>query len=149
MSASSMMMAADLPPSSNVVRLSCSPQSEAMRRPAVGEPVKAILSVPRWVTRCSPTSRPAGTMFNTPGGSSASMQTSANRYDVMGASGAGLSTMVQPAAMAGASFMTVNRSGEFQGTIAPTTPTGRRFRTVVPSMPSRVSWNGKVRASPA
>ena len=36
----------------------------------------------------------------------------------------GLTTSVQPAASAGASFQTSSSSGEFHGTIAPTTPTG-------------------------
>ncbi len=36
----------------------------------------------------------------------------------------GLTTTVLPAASAGASFHTVNRSGEFHGVIAPTTPIG-------------------------
>jgi hypothetical protein len=35
-----------------------------------------------------------------------------------------LATTVQPAASAGASFQHSSSSGEFQGTIAPTTPTG-------------------------
>ena len=39
-------------------------------------------------------------------------------------SSAGLSTIVQPAASAGAIFMQVRTMGEFQGTIAPTTPIG-------------------------
>jgi hypothetical protein len=38
----------------------------------------------------------------------------------------GLTTIVHPAASAGASFQTRSSSGEFQGTIAPTTPTGSR-----------------------
>ena len=43
----------------------CSPQMLAILRPAAVEPVKAILSTPAWRTRCSPTSRPAGTMLTT------------------------------------------------------------------------------------
>ena len=67
-SASSRMIAADLPPSSRLQRFSCSPQIAAMRRPAAVDPVKATLSTPGWRTRCSPASRPAGTMLTTPGG---------------------------------------------------------------------------------
>ena len=79
MSASSMMMAADLPPSSSVTRFNCSPHNAAIRLPAAVEPVKPILSTPGWVTRCSPTSRPAGTMLTTPDGSPASSNVSASR----------------------------------------------------------------------
>jgi hypothetical protein len=48
---------------------------------------------------------------------------------VMGVSSAGFSTTVQPAASAGASFSTAMIRGEFQGTMAPTTPI--RFATRV------------------
>ena len=48
-----------------------------------------------------------------------------------GASDAGFATIVQPAASAGATFQLSSRSGEFQGLIAPTTPTGSwSWRTV-------------------
>ena len=65
---SSSTMAADLPPSSSVPRLSCSPQISPIFLPAAVEPVKLTLSMPGWRTRCSPFSRPAGTMLRTPGG---------------------------------------------------------------------------------
>ena len=67
-SASSSTIAADLPPSSRLTRLSCSPHTDAILRPAAVEPVNATLSMPGWATRCSPTSRPAATMLTTPGG---------------------------------------------------------------------------------
>jgi hypothetical protein len=38
----------------------------------------------------------------------------------------GLITTVQPAARAGATFQVISSSGEFQGVIAATTPTGSR-----------------------
>ena len=47
-----------------------------------------------------------------------------------GVSSAGFSTTVHPQARAGAIFQTAFISGKFQGTITPTTPTGRRFTTV-------------------
>ena len=40
----------------------------------------------------------------------------------MGAISLGFSTMVQPAAMAGATLQTIWFSGQFQGVISPTTP---------------------------
>src|SRR5205807_2217921 len=45
---------------------------------------------------------------------------------VGGVSCAGLSTTVQPAASAGATFHVARLSGKFHGTMAPTTPTGSR-----------------------
>ena len=95
-----------------------------IRLPAAVEPVNATLSTPGWVTRCSPTSRPAGTTLNTPGGTPASSSTSARTKLLSGASGAGLSTRVHPAASAGAAFHAANVTGAFHGTMAATTPTG-------------------------
>src|SRR3954462_5876982 len=123
-SASSRMIAADLPPSSSVQRLSRSPHNAAIRLPATVEPVNEILSTSGWVTMCSPTSRPACTMLSTPAGSPASCTASASRYAFRGASGAGFNTTVDPDASAGASFSMVTNSGTFHGTMAPTTPTG-------------------------
>ena len=78
-SASSSTIAADLPPSSSETRLSCSPQTAAILRPAAVEPVNATLSTPGCATRCSPTSRPAATMLTTPAGTPASVSSSASR----------------------------------------------------------------------
>ncbi len=147
-SASSRMIAADLPPSSRVQRFSCSPHSAAIFFPATVEPVKEILSTSGWVTMCSPTSRPACTMLSTPAGSPASCTASARRYAFSGVSGAGFSTMVEPEASAGASFSMVTNSGTFHGTMAPTTPTGSRRTSVGPSTPWRRSSNAYSRASP-
>ena len=100
-SASSRMMAADLPPNSSVQRLSVSPQMEPTRRPAAVDPVKPILSTPGLRTSRSPTSRPAGTTLMTPGGRPASSAISASSSASSGVSGAGLMTRVQPAIKAG------------------------------------------------
>jgi hypothetical protein len=66
------------------------------------------------------------TTFSAPGGSPASAPISASSSAVSGVSLAGLSTTVQPAASAGATFHEARLSGKFHGTIAPTTPTGSR-----------------------
>ena len=95
-----------------------------IRLPAAVDPVKATLSVPGWVTRCSPTSRPPGTTLTTPAGTPASSRTSASTKLLSGASGGGLTTTVQPAASAGATFHADSVTGAFQGTMAATTPTG-------------------------
>src|SRR5213595_564023 len=76
-SASSRMIAADLPPSSRVTRLSCWPQTVAMDRPAAVEPVKETLSTSLCATRYAPTSRPAGTMLTTPSGTPAGREVGA------------------------------------------------------------------------
>src|SRR5262245_1833366 len=142
-SASSRMIAADLPPSSRLTRFSCSPQIDAMRRPAAVEPVNAILSTPGWRTRCSPTSRPAGRTLTTPFGMPASFRMSAMRNASSGVSGDGLMMIVHPAISAGASFDMVTNWGTFHGTIAPTTPAGsRRTTTSLPKTPWRRSSHG-------
>ena len=103
-SASSQMMAADLPPSSRVQRLSCSPQMAPILRPAAVDPVNDTLSMSGWRTRCSPTSRSAATMLTTPAGRPDDSRISASTLASSGVSGAGLSTMVEPEASAGASL---------------------------------------------
>jgi hypothetical protein len=50
---------------------------------------------------------------------------------------------VHPAASAGATLSAALNSGAFQGTIAPTTPTGvARTRTSLPNTPVRVRVHG-------
>src|SRR4029077_716495 len=67
-----------------------------------------------------------GTTLSAPGGRPASSTISPSIRAVSGVSCAGLSTTVQPAASAGATFQVARLSGKFHGTIAPTTPTGSR-----------------------
>ena len=146
-SASSRMIAADLPPSSRLTRLSCSPQIDAMVRPAAVEPVKAILSTPLWRTRCSPTSRPAGITLTTPFGMPACSSSSAMSMASSGVSGEGLITIVEPVSKAGASFDIVTNWGTFHGTMAPTTPTPSERTTSEPIIPGRSSSQGYLAAS--
>jgi len=56
----------------------------------------------------------------------ASRISSPKRSAESGVCSAGFSTIVQPAASAGASFQAAIISGKFQGMIWPTTPTGSR-----------------------
>ena len=65
-----------------------------------------------------------GTTLSTPGGTPASIASSASRSAVSGVCSAGFSTAEQPAASAGASFQAAISSGKFQGRTSPTTPTG-------------------------
>ncbi|MNG29380.1 hypothetical protein D3C84_1147980 [compost metagenome] len=73
----------------------------------------------------APASAPIPLMtFTTPAGMPASRHSWPRRKAVSGVSSAGLSTTVQPQASAGTIFHRAIISGKFQGTMAPTTPTG-------------------------
>jgi hypothetical protein len=63
-----------------------------------------------------------------------------------GVSGAGLTTIVQPARSAGISLDMIVNCGTFHGGIAATTPTGSWRTMTSPSEPARVSSHGKARA---
>ena len=65
-----------------------------------------------------------GVTFNTPGGTPASLASSARYSALRDVSSAGFSTTEHPAAKAGANFQAAMRRGKFQGTTKPTTPTG-------------------------
>ena len=66
------------------------------------------------------------TTLKTPGGNPASSTSAANSSVEAGACSAGLTTIVQPAASAGATFQLISSTGEFHGVIAATTPSGSR-----------------------
>jgi hypothetical protein len=68
---------------------------------------------------------------------------------LIGASGAGLTTAVQPAARAGASFHADSMTGEFQGTMAATTPTGSWVTRPARSPASTRRSKAKLRISSA
>ncbi len=126
-SASANTMFGLFPPSSSETRFTVSAPMAAMRFPTAVEPVNAILSTPGWATSAAPVVAPGpGTTLRTPGGRPTSDATSASRSAVSGVSEAGLSTTVHPAASAGATFQEARFRGKFQGTMAPTTPTGSR-----------------------
>ena len=125
-SASSRTTAADFPPSSRLTRRNECPHSAAIRRPAAVDPVKATLSTPGWATSASPVATPPVRMDTTPSGSPAASITSARTTASNDASGAALTTTVQPASRAGASLVAMRTWGTFQATTAATTPTGSR-----------------------
>ena len=118
------MMLGDLPPSSSVTRLSARPALAPISRPTAVEPVNAILSTSGWSTSAAPVSPSPVTTLSTPSGMPASSASSPRRSAVSGVCSAGLSTIVLPAASAGASFQAAISSGKFQGMICPHTPTG-------------------------
>ncbi len=96
-------------------------------RPVVVSPVKEMRSTPRCLTSASPASSPVPlTRLNTPSGRPASAKMPAHSEAESGVSSAGLSTTVQPAASAGASFQDSSMNGVFHGVMSPATPTGER-----------------------
>jgi hypothetical protein len=64
--------------------------------------------------------------LTTPAGKPASSITDASSSVEAGETSDGLTTTVLPAASAGHSFQSSSSTGEFQGTMAPTTPSGSR-----------------------
>ena len=131
-SASSRMIAADLPPSSSVHGLSFSAAILPISLPTALDPVKVNLSSAGLSVNARPVSTPPGTTESTPSGRPASANTSAIRLVVSGVSAAGLSTMVQPASRAGPSLLAARKNGTFQATTAPTTPMGSLSTRVWP-----------------
>lgn len=136
-------IAADLPPSSSETLLSCPVAIAPIFLPTAVLPVKVTLSTPGCETRYSAASGSAGSTEITPSGTPASVKMSASILAVIGVSGAGFSTTVQPASRAGASLFAARNSGTFHAVIAATTPRGSRVTRVVPNPPTRVSRHGK------
>src|SRR4029453_17130485 len=79
-------------------------------------------------TSAAPTSGPSPvTTLTTPFGNPASAKSGANSSIDADVNSEGLTTAVQPAASAGASFQLVSVSGEFQGVMMATTPLASYF----------------------
>jgi len=76
--------------------------------PARVDPVKDIIATSGWPERYWPTVGPSPlTRLNTPFGTAASCMISAKMMPLIGAISLGFSTIVQPAAMAGATLQTI------------------------------------------
>ena len=120
--ASSIMIFADLPPSSSVTFLEVPIQAFWICFPTAVLPVKAILSTFGCATNAAPVSPYPVTILTTPAGSPASWQISANLSAVSEVVSAGLSTTVLPHAKAGATFQASISNGKFHGVIWPATP---------------------------
>ena len=104
-------------------------------QPTGPEPVKVISFTRSSATSTSPSSDELPTTTESqPGGSPASVISSASRSAESGVAVAGFSTTGQPAASAGASLCATRLSGKLKGLIAPTIPIGRR--SVNASLPS-------------
>ena len=78
------------------------------------------------------------TRLNTPFGTPASCSASANRMALSGAISLGFSTIVQPAASAGATLQTIWLMGQFQGVIRPQAPIGSLVISVPPRSSSKL-----------
>ena len=126
-SASSKMMNGEFPPSSSESFLSVSALPRASALPTAVEPVNVSFRTRKSCIHASATSlarcRDAGTMLITPAGMPASSASLAIASAESGVSSAGLATIVQPAASAGAILRARIAIGKFHGVIAATTPT--------------------------
>ena len=106
------MMFALLPPSSSAIFFTVSAPTCITRRPARVEPVKDTMSMSGLAAIASPTTGPVPvTRLNTPSGRPTSWMISASMKASMGATSLGLSTTVQPAAIAYATFAAIWWSG--------------------------------------
>ena len=116
-----------LPPSSRLTRLQPTAAAIMIFCPTARLPVNDSLSSIGWLIRASPVGSPGPvTTLSTGAGSPASSISAASRSTANVAYSDGLSTIVQPAARAGATFWANSGSGAFHGITAPTTPTGSR-----------------------
>ncbi|MCY1175899.1 hypothetical protein D9M73_161570 [compost metagenome] len=124
-SASAKTILGDLPPSSRSHRASRAAAIWLTALPDSVPPVKLIRATLGSRTKASPTSFPNPvTTLITPGGKPASSNNRATSSAEAELCSDGLCTTVQPAASAGAILLAASISGEFQGVIAATTPTG-------------------------
>ena len=111
-SASAKKMFGDLPPSSSEIFFNVAAALRMIVLPTSALPVNAILSTSGCATIAAPAVSPSPvTMFTTPGGRPASPKLDASSRIDSGVCSAGLSTVVQPAQIAGASFQAAIRSG--------------------------------------
>ena len=131
-SASSRMIAADLPPSSSEHGLSFSAAILPISLPTALLPVNVNLSISGLAVSARPVSGPPGTTESTPSGRPASAKISAIANSDSGVSAAGFTTIVQPATSAGPSLLAARKNGTFHAVTAATTPIGSRSTIVSP-----------------
>ena len=124
-SASSKTMKGALPPSSIETFFTVAAHCSSRIFPTAVEPVKVSLRTSGLPVSSAPMARaePVSTLM-TPAGMPARWHSSASASAENGVWCAGLQTMVQPAASAGASLRASIAEGKFHGVMAATTPTG-------------------------
>ena len=143
------MTLADLPPNSNVTRLTEAAANSATRLPARVEPVKLTMSTSGWVAKTSPTTGPKPlTRLKTPAGKPAAWMISVKIMALTGAISLGFNTTVQPAAKAGATLRVIWLRGKFQGVMQPTTPIGSRTTKELPTFSSQRKARATLAALP-
>jgi hypothetical protein len=133
-SASSKTMNGALPPSSSETFLTCPAHWAISSLPTSVEPVKPSLRT----TGLDVISRPISgascaspvTMLSTPGGRPASSPSFMTASAVSGVCSAGLRTIVQPAASAGAALRVGIAAGKFHGVMPAVTPTASLVTTI-------------------
>ena len=126
-SASAKTMFGDLPPSSSVTRARCvggAVHHGACRSPSRRE--RDLVDARVLDQRRARLGAEPGDDVEHAGREAGLLDQRANSSVEAGACSAGLTTNVQPAASAGASFQLISSTGEFHGVIAATTPTGSR-----------------------
>jgi hypothetical protein len=117
-----------LPPSSTCSGIRFLAQVAMIALPVSGEPVKLIRRTRGCPGSAAPASAPYPvTTLRTPGGIPASIASLARSRQVSGASSAGLTTIVLPVAIAGATSVTMIGPGTFHGMMLPQTPNGSRI----------------------
>jgi hypothetical protein len=143
-SASSKTMKGAFPPSSIEVFFIVAAHWASSILPTGVEPVKVSLRTAGLAVSSPPIAEVApATTLRTPSGTPARSASSAIAKAESGVSVAGLITIVQPAASAGAAFRVIIAFGKFQGVIAATTPTGCLMQTM------RLSLAGPGMTSPS
>jgi hypothetical protein len=101
--------------------------------PARVEPVKETMSISEWTESADPVIGPSPlSILKTPFGVPAASITSAKSNADRGENSLGFKITVQPAAIAGASFVMICSMGQFQGVISAATPIGSRRIVVGP-----------------
>ena len=117
---------------------SVEPVNETLRTRGSEKIVSATIPDEREVTR-----------LTTPGGAPASSIARRTSAAVSGVALAGLTTLVQPAAIAGPSLRVIIAAGKFHGVIAATTPTGwRSTSTRFAGLLASATWPYTRSASP-
>ena len=127
-SASEKTIWGDFPPSSRLTDAKFSALLRTIVRAVSGPPVKATRRTSGCLVSSCPTGCPGPvTMFTTPGGIPACSTSFPNSRIGTEPCSDGFMTTAFPAARAGASFTARSICGEFQGTMATTTPMGSLY----------------------
>src|SRR5699024_3763260 len=122
------------PPSSREVRIICLEHWLCRRLPTLVDPVKDKCRTDPFA-KIGSVRRPdceVGTTFNAPAGRPASWNSCAKNSIVRGVGWAGLTTVLHPVAMAGASFLAPMARAKFHGVTSRETPTGSLLSTICP-----------------